>query len=115
MLISEQQSIFSHVQELMLSSSYTSQFSISLGTSMLTLQCRKLLTRNTYADPTFTVKGKAKGIKHTKADILNLISSDAVSLAKIGLFFPKIFRCLVETMLGCAFVWYLLGMCIHNI
>ncbi|TYJ54700.1 hypothetical protein B9479_004639 [Cryptococcus floricola] len=77
---------------------------ISAHTSFLLYQ--KLLTRNLFAS-----HEKKEGDKsvHTKADILNLISSDASSVQRIGWTFTGIFRSLVEMCLGCSYVWLLLG------
>ncbi|KGB78045.2 ABC transporter ABCC.6 [Cryptococcus deuterogattii R265] len=77
---------------------------INAHTSFLLYQ--KLLTRNLFAIP-----GKKEGDKavHTKADILNLISSDASSVQRVGWTFTNLFRSAVEMALGCSYVWILLG------
>ena len=67
-----------------------------------------MLTRNTFATPHTAVKGKDRKV-YTKADILNLISSDTASLSQIGLFFVRFLRIAFELFLGCSYVWILLG------
>ncbi|OXH51675.1 ABC transporter ABCC.6 [Cryptococcus neoformans] len=77
---------------------------INAHTSFLLYQ--KLLTRNLFAIPEKKEGDKAV---HTKADILNLISSDASSVQRIGWTFTNLFRSAVEMALGCSYVWILLG------
>ncbi|WVQ75089.1 hypothetical protein IAR50_004698 [Cryptococcus sp. DSM 104548] len=77
---------------------------INTHTSFLLYQ--KLLTRNLFASHE---KKEGKKSVHTKADILNLISSDASSVQRIGWTFTGLFRSLVEMCLGCSYVWVLLG------
>ncbi|KAE8542368.1 hypothetical protein D1P53_001144 [Cryptococcus gattii VGV] len=77
---------------------------INAHTSFLLYQ--KLLTRNLFAIPEKKEGDKAV---HTKADILNLISSDASSVQRVGWTFTNLFRSAVEMALGCSYVWILLG------
>lgn len=67
-----------------------------------------MLTRNAYALPPTAQTGKDKKV-YSKADILNLISSDTSALAQIGFVFVRFFRLALELFLGCSFVWLLLG------
>ena len=69
---------------------------------------RKILTRNAYSTPEKPQKSDEKTV-HTKADILNLISSDTAALARIGWTFVGLLRACVELFLGMAYVWVLLG------
>jgi hypothetical protein len=69
---------------------------------------RKIMTRNCYATPEAPKKGTDKTV-HTKADILNLISSDTSALSRIGWTGINLFRAIVELFLGCSYVWILLG------
>ncbi|ORX37959.1 P-loop containing nucleoside triphosphate hydrolase protein [Kockovaella imperatae] len=69
---------------------------------------QKLLTRNTYASPSPTLDSKIKSV-HKKADILNLISSDSSALARLGWTVARMIKFQVEMVIGCLFVWYLLG------
>lgn len=46
---------------------------------------------------------------YSKADILNLISSDTSALAQIGFVFVRFFRMALELFLGGMYVWALLG------
>jgi hypothetical protein len=70
--------------------------------------CRKLLTRNTFDQPHEQGKSKVKAVV-SKADILNLISSDVTSLGRIGFTFSNLISCQVEIILGGFYVWFLLG------
>ena len=76
--------------------------------SILADTCRKLLTRNTFAVPQGTGSGKDK-IAHTRADILNLISSDTSALSEVAFTVISLFRAQIEMLIGCTYVWYLLG------
>lgn len=68
---------------------------------------RKLLTRNTHAHRR---DGKSKeGDIYSKADIMNLISSDTQSMAEIAFTFLGLFKIQLNMLLGFAFIWYLLG------
>ncbi|EIW71721.1 hypothetical protein TREMEDRAFT_67926 [Tremella mesenterica DSM 1558] len=80
---------------------------ISAHTAFLLYQ--KLLTRNTLAAAPVDPKGKEK-IATTKADILNLISSDSSRLASLGWTFVSTLETCLEMFLGCFYVWMLLGM-----
>ncbi|ADV22353.1 ABC transporter ABCC.6, putative [Cryptococcus gattii WM276] len=79
-----------------------------IGNMIITMQQynMKLLTRNLFAIPEKKEGDKAV---HTKADILNLISSDASSVQRVGWTFTNLFRSAVEMGLGCSYVWILLG------
>nr|KIR85754.1 ABC transporter ABCC.6 [Cryptococcus tetragattii IND107] len=79
-----------------------------IGNMIITIQQynMKLLTRNLFAIPEKKEGDKAV---HTKADILNLISSDASSVQRVGWTFTNLFRSAVEMALGCSYVWILLG------
>ncbi|KIR56525.1 ABC transporter ABCC.6 [Cryptococcus gattii Ru294] len=79
-----------------------------IGNMIITMQQynMKLLTRNLFAIPEKKEGDKAV---HTKADILNLISSDASSVQRVGWTFTNLFRSAVEMALGCSYVWILLG------
>ncbi|WRT69478.1 uncharacterized protein IL334_006464 [Kwoniella shivajii] len=77
---------------------------INAHTSFLMFQ--KVLTRNLYAR---AEKGDGEKAVQTKADILNLISSDAVSVQRIGWTGSELFRALLELLLGGAYIWLLLG------
>ena len=69
---------------------------------------RKVLTRSAYASPEHAKKDKSKAVK-TKADILNLISSDSTALSNIGWTLLELIRSQTEMVIGCLYVWYLLG------
>jgi hypothetical protein len=69
---------------------------------------QKVLTRSLFYTPPKDTKTKEMAA-HTKADILNLISTDASAVAKIGWKFIAIFRSQLEMLLGCTYVWFLLG------
>ena len=72
------------------------------------MDSRKLLTRNSYATPKTTTDSKVK-VSQSKADILNLISSDSTALARIGWTFIGLWSAQLELVLGASYVWYLLG------
>ncbi|WWC95346.1 hypothetical protein V866_002208 [Kwoniella sp. B9012] len=77
---------------------------INSHTSFLLFQ--KVLTRNLFAA---SEKEDGEKVVHTKADILNLISSDASSVQRIGWTGSELFRALLELALGCGYIWMLLG------
>jgi hypothetical protein len=68
---------------------------------------RKILTRNAFANPEST--NRTSQTATTKADILNLISSDTTAVSNIGIAFIHIVRSFVDLFLGCAYIWLLLG------
>jgi len=70
---------------------------------------RKLLSRNTFADPGFVPKGKRLGARHTRADILNLISGDNARLSRIGWTIADLIKTATQMIVGCTYVWHLLG------
>lgn len=53
--------------------------------------------------------GKGEEVVQNKADILNLISTDTAAIARIGFTFTGMIRAFVEMLLGCSYVWILLG------
>jgi hypothetical protein len=65
------------------------------------------LTRNTFANPK-KIAGSNKAVQ-TKADILNLISSDTTAVSRIGIDFVQFFCGFLELALGGSYVWLLLG------
>jgi hypothetical protein len=67
-----------------------------------------LLTRNTFDQPCEQGTRKVKAAV-SKADILNLISSDVTSLGSIGFTFSNLLSSQVEMLLGGIYVWFLLG------
>ncbi|WWC65637.1 uncharacterized protein I303_108257 [Kwoniella dejecticola CBS 10117] len=77
---------------------------ISAHTSFLLFQ--KVLTRNLFAS---NDKEDGTNAVQTKADILNLISSDAAAVQKIGWTFSELFRAILELAVGCVYIWVLLG------
>nr|XP_019043278.1 ABC transporter ABCC.6 [Kwoniella bestiolae CBS 10118]OCF22208.1 ABC transporter ABCC.6 [Kwoniella bestiolae CBS 10118] len=66
----------------------------------------KVLTRNLFAA---SEKQGGEKVVQSKADILNLISSDATSVQRIGWTGSELFRAVLELGLGCAYIWVLLG------
>ncbi|KAK4686657.1 hypothetical protein P7C73_g3466, partial [Tremellales sp. Uapishka_1] len=66
---------------------------------------QKLLTRNVLATP----RSENAKVAHTKADILNLISSDTTSAAELVISVVSLLRNQMEVFLGVAYVWVLLG------
>ncbi|OCF35103.1 ABC transporter ABCC.6 [Kwoniella heveanensis BCC8398] len=66
----------------------------------------KVLSRNLYA--TAEKEGGKKAVQ-SKAEILNLISSDASSVQRIGWTFTELLRAALELVLGSTYVWILLG------
>ena len=50
----------------------------------------------------------------TQADILNLISSDATAVSDIGLKLMEICRSQIDMLLGCSYIWFLLGEPLHG-
>nr|XP_019009148.1 ABC transporter ABCC.6 [Kwoniella pini CBS 10737]OCF47929.1 ABC transporter ABCC.6 [Kwoniella pini CBS 10737] len=77
---------------------------INAHTSFLLFQ--KVLTRNLFASNEKEDGGKAV---QTKADILNLISTDAASVQAIGWTVSELFRAILELACGCIYIWMLLG------
>ncbi|WWC93054.1 uncharacterized protein L201_008018 [Kwoniella dendrophila CBS 6074] len=67
---------------------------------------QKVLTRNLFAA---TDRKDGSKTVQSKADILNLISSDATSIEKIGWTVTELMRATIELALGCAYIWLLLG------
>ena len=49
------------------------------------------------------------GTRPSQADILNLISSDVKALSEIGFEAMGIFRSQINLLLGCSYIWFLLG------
>ncbi|WVQ96554.1 hypothetical protein IAU59_003659 [Kwoniella sp. CBS 9459] len=70
------------------------------------LMFSKVLSRNLFAT---AEKGDGKKAVQSKAEILNLISSDASSVQRIGWTFTELLRAALELILGCTYVWFLLG------
>lgn len=83
-------------------------YRVNLSHSMYTDAYRKVLTRNAYSSPEKTERSDTKTV-HTKADILNLISSDTTALARVGWTFISLFKACIELFLGMSYVWLLLG------
>ncbi|KAL7420090.1 hypothetical protein Q5752_005055 [Cryptotrichosporon argae] len=77
---------------------------------------QKLLTRNTLATPDDdddNTQAGNKGIKskvvHSKADLLNLISVDALRLATMPFDLVDLAFNQLQMLCGCTYVWFLLG------
>lgn len=68
----------------------------------------KLLTRNIYAKPKMTSGTQAK-IAHSKAEVLNLVNNDAGRVGGIGGACLKLFNTLVEALMGCGYIYILMG------
>ena len=70
--------------------------------------CRKLLTRNLFATPEQSRHREGRPV-YSRADILNLISTDSRAIGQLGWTFVGLAYSLIELLLGCSYVWYLLG------
>ena len=94
----------------MLHSCFISLSSLPPACLILTQVCRKLLTRNIFA-PQETAGTSGQ---QNRADILNLISSDALALSRIGVRVVILFCTQIEMAVGCSYIWFLLGQQIHR-
>ncbi|WVN87012.1 uncharacterized protein L203_102188 [Cryptococcus depauperatus CBS 7841] len=102
MLLSKAGNVIIIIQQLVISTLVGPR----IGAHASFLLYQKLFTRNLFAAPE---KGNDNKAVHTKADILNLISSDTTSVSGVGWVATEILRSLTEAILGCTYVWILLG------
>lgn len=72
----------------------------------------KLLTRNTYYKPKEQDPNNTD-IAHSKAEILNLISSDVNDVEDLPYSMTNIFRLAVQLVIGCTYIWAILGECLR--
>ena len=70
---------------------------------------RKLLTRNTFAKNQNLSMSNTQDIAISKADILNLASSDTDAVADLGLTITSLVHKQLLMILGISYIWFLLG------
>ncbi|WVR08252.1 hypothetical protein IAU60_005299 [Kwoniella sp. DSM 27419] len=82
--------------------------STKLGANVVQLQSQrfKVLSRSVFAISSDATKDNPA---QTKAHILNLISSDAMAVKSVGISLLSLLTGLCEMVLGCTYVWMLLG------
>lgn len=69
---------------------------------------RKLLTRNTYYKPAEEDISNTD-TAHSKADILNLISSDVREVEDLPYALTNFARLFLQLAIGCTYIWAILG------
>lgn len=69
---------------------------------------RKLLSRNTYYKPDKNADASSD-IAQSKADILNLISSDVKKVEDLPYTLTNFSRLVLQLTIGCVYIWGILG------